>query len=400
MYVPLPGWAKGMTNIVPDDYAIPPDTLKQAVNFDIDNLGKPFLRPGTTQEYAGSPVPGTLWSDGAYLYFVESGDLKRKRPSGAAETIRSGVAHVPMAYLLLNGVIYYSNGEINGVIVDGVGGSWGIPVPVNKPDLSVGDHGGLDAGTYRLAVTHVVRGEESGASESAAITLGTTGGIFCSNIPQPPSGGSVRIYLSEANGERLWFQRELPDGVRHTWIETLRSKRRLTTQFMGPPPVGERLAYHDGVIYIAAGNVLWNTEPLAYGLCRQDEGYLLFPAPISVLASVPNGADGAGGGVYVVADKSYFLTGPGAENLHQIEAARFGAVPGSAIEIPGTPPLVAWVSHRGLIVGGSAGQVQLLTHDRIAMARGERAALGYREHLGRRHYLVSIQGGETSPYAR
>ena len=152
--------------------------LNKATNVNIDNRNKVKRRNGYDLKYAGDCH--SMWSDGSICLFRSGSDLQTLSEDFlSATTLRTGITgSLNMAYLPLNNKVYYSDGNITGVIENGASRSWGLDIP-SAPTLSSSIPGSLKAGIYQVCFTYVRDdGQESGSSDAVSITLANnTSGI-------------------------------------------------------------------------------------------------------------------------------------------------------------------------------------------------------------------------------
>jgi hypothetical protein len=95
-----------------------PTALPRAKNIDINSAKKLSLRAGQTLLYSGAFH--SLWSNGACLLAVKSGDLVSiHRELITSEVLRSGVGNNRMVYADINGDIYFTNDSCIGYIHNG-----------------------------------------------------------------------------------------------------------------------------------------------------------------------------------------------------------------------------------------------------------------------------------------
>ena len=397
----LEGWIQGLDDIHRSD-ELGTDALRRAINIDISDSGKVARRRGSSQVYAGSIERNSLWSGSSRTLFVESGHLKELLVDSAGNfssaLVRLDVGARPMKYLELNGMIYYTNNVVTGMIgPDGEAWDWGVPNPQTQPNLTPGGSGELAPGTYQVAITWLnERGEESGTG-LAAVTEVTAedGSIQLSDFPPAPAGVSwVRVYCSHQNGEGLYRVADLIPGIPFYRINRVSntSTLRLETQFGCPPFPGHLLEYHDGRIYIARDNVLWCTQPMRYNLTKPAHDFFQFPDFISVCLSVDSG-------LYVCSgDATYFITGIDTASLEQDQVLPYGGVYDTGIHIPHYDA-VAWFSHRGIVLGGEQGDTFNVMEDRVAAGKYGFGTMLWREHRGIRQFVADLWDGESNSYA-
>ena len=398
IYPKLGPWTKGM-NTLKRAETLEDEEARNIVNFDIDDAGKARVRQGRTKVYAGNIVKDTFWSEGDISLFVEDGDLKILNTDFTATLLRSGVGYSPMRYVVVNNVVYYTNGVVTGIVRDGLNEPWGVIAPSQQPALSAANSSGsLSAGVYQVAVTFISpTGEESGTGLSAEVEVEAGGSIELSAIPQPPAGHTMRIYVSAANGEKLHSLVQLIPGQVFYRITSVanQTSRVLETQFGMAPPPGTQLEYHDGMIFIVDGNVVWHTEPLRYGLVKRMKAFFLFGGPVTMIKSVQDG-------LFIAADKTYFLVGIGTDELELRDVLPYGAIDCQPIEIERTTEgviRIAWWSERGVCIGERGGVVTNLMEDKVAVSKFKRGALLFREYDGIRQIIACLQDGTESTYA-
>lgn len=348
--VEMKGWPAGMNNILPD-FALPQGTLRDAVNVDILPGGALRRRKGSTLFCAGTDVH-SFWCAGELSFFVESGDLKQMNQDGTATTMHAGVGAGRMQYQLLNGDVYYTNGAVTGKIVNGVRREWGVEVPDAAPVLSA-TTGFMPLGTYQVVCTFVNDlGEESGCGRSTAITL--SGGITIA-LPQPASDEvtAVIVYMTAPDGEVLYEAGSVAAGQASITFNSLPPTGRVCrTQFMVRTFPGEMLAYYRGRFYLSIGNVLWCTQPFAFGLIKPAEDFIQFGGAIDMVMAVDDG-------LFVACDNTYWLAGSGPQDFTQKIVFPFGAARYSG-SIPHNSNDVVWYTARGLAIGSDGGAVALV----------------------------------------
>jgi hypothetical protein len=399
--IKLEGWRQGLNTLLRGD-SLPIDALARCVNYDIDDTGRISRRVGRTKIYNGSIQPGTLWSGSKRTLFVEGGNLKELvRGAGGTYSgmlIRLSVGAYRMQYLELNGAIYYTNGLVTGVITeDGLDRAWGLPPPVAQPTLTAGGPGGqLAPGRYQVAITFVTAdGEESGTPLAAQVDVTADSGVITlTGFPATPAGASKRrIYCSHVNGEGLYWVTDIPTVYSMYQITKVSNVATLMlrTQNCIAPPAGSLLEYHNGRIYIASGNVLWSTEPLRYGCVNPASGFTLFSQPISVVQAVSDG-------LYVCADKTYFLSGIDTPDVRQREVLPYGAVYGTGTALPNYDA-VSWFSHQGLVFGARNGELLNLMQDRVAVSKYASGTMQVRELNGLRQIVANLWDGKLTTFA-
>lgn len=375
--VRMAGWPAGIDNRSPeqalqrDDQGRTVIALRDAENVDLDKSGKPSRRAGATRRIIGTRVH-SLWGDPAFplALYADNGALMAVQSNLRTFQVRDGLAPgQPLSYAVAAGRAYWSNGMDTGCVsADGVALAWGIAGPGGQPTLTGGSGiGGLNAGTYQVAVTFLsAAGEESGASLAATVTVPQGGGITVTDIPQPADlTQRVRIYLSPANGDVLYHVMDLPAGTTQMLLGVAQPKKPLTTQFLEVMPAGQSVRYYAGRLWVAAGKVLVYSEPQRYGQTRLPQNRITLPDWIDMAEPVGNGEDG--GGLYVAAgERTYWLGGT--EPAQMNAAYRYpmggGVVPGTPVRVNGSmfglqtsDPVIYWLARNGVACLGLPGGV-------------------------------------------
>jgi len=398
-YPKLGGWVQGMNTLL-HKQELPADTLRSAVNIDITDKGMIKRRRGSVKKVSGVIPRGTLWSGAGRTLFVESGHLRElhRMPDGdfVSTLVRESVGNEPMAYLALNGQILWTNGVFTGRL-DAKGGDhpWGVKGPDRQPNIATGTSGNLYQGTYQIAVTFVgPDGEESGTPLAREVVAAENGSsIVLNNIPQPYGAtDKIRVYCSHVNGEGLYWVGDIYQGVPLFEIDDVSNFATvlLQTQFGVSPPAGTALEAHNGRVFIVRDNIVWITEPMRYGLVKPLKDFFQFPSAVTIIKAVSDG-------IYIVADKTYWISGIDTPQLEQTEVLPYGGVYGTGIDIPQFDA-VAWFSHKGLVIGGLNGEVYNTMEDRVAVSEYGSGAMFWREDRGIRSVVATLHHADITPF--
>lgn len=389
---------KGKNN-VSHETDLPDDAARELLNVDISNSGLPTRRKGFTSVHdgAGESVH-SLFSTKNLTVFMQGQALKQLHPDFTSTNIRTGLdPDNPISYAEINELIYYSNGDDAGVIdSDGAHTDWGVDAPLGQP-LLMQIPGSLDSGTYQVAVTYLnILGEESGSVRAAPITVPVGGGISLMSIPQS-TAASINVYVSAANGDQLYYQANIPMGETTYSFTALARGRLLETQFLERMPPGHIVRYGHGRMWVAKGNLLLFSPALRYGLYDPRFTYFRFPVDIDILQPVE-------GGMYVTADKTYFLSGTNPLEMKQDVVYPYPGVRGTGLEVPPSKfmaendlisdsakeDVAFWYSTHGAVVGYPKGNVHPVTEDRVAIAEYGKGATLLREEDGIRQLVTSL----------
>lgn len=389
--VPINGWPLGMDNIQPD-YAVEPGALRSAANVDIFDGGKLRLRKGITS-VAAAVGANSLWSDPmlSVAYYAAGGSIYSFSRLGVSTAVVTGLSPaLPVVYHQVNGEVFWSNTVATGRFVAGVNRPWGLETPASQPVLAA-TTGGLEAGTYQIAVTYRnAAGEESGAQNAVAVTLAAVGGVAISALPVPVDASITlkNIYMTLQNGDVLYKVATIAAAQATYTVATAPAPTVvLKTQDFTPMPAGSILAHRNGQIFSAVGPYVFYSEPMRYGLHNPLVNFYTFPTDVSVMLSTPDG-------LYVCADKTYFITNPGTPEAEQKVILPFGAAAGTGVYLTnGTD--VAWFSHRGQVIA-SGGQAKVTTEKHFAPAIMSQGASLVREQQGLRQIINVVAQSSTN----
>lgn len=377
-----------------------PGAARRIVNLDIHNGG--VTKNGQT--YGGRlaqrsavklAISGTrthsLWSCDYATLYIDSGNLMIVDAELAASVLRAGVGDAEMFFTEVNGTIYYSNGSLTGSVTAGVSGEWGIPIPP-APNITAVTFGGLDAGTYMVAMTYKdATGRESGASPASVVQVAAGGGGIA--LTGMAAAYVARVYVTPANGEAMYWAHDLPIGAATSYIGTHSPGKLLATQHLTPMEACTHLEYYNGRIYGAVGNALLATQAMNYDLTRPATDYVLMPSNITMNKAVADGLYlGSQYGVSFLAggDIGAFSVQP-ADKLVPIQGSAM-SVDGALFGQPGDG--VVWLTQRGWVFGGAGGVTKRLTESQMALPKYGRAAGLFREHDGLRQLVTFVKGGD------
>lgn len=341
--------------------------LTAAVNIDLDDSGRASRRAGQTRVVAGAVH--SLWSDGASCLFVQDGALRLLHPDYSSAILATGLTDAKLAYVGVNGAVYWSDGSRTGAVVGGAAASWGLALPPAQPAATV-IPGVLPAGTYQYALTWLAEdGQESGTGPAARIDLGDGSGLrFAWPAPLDARIARAALYVTAPNGTVPYLASvaDARAGVADWRGGDLALP--LATQWLDAPPPGQDLTWHRGRIWIAAGEFLFATNALGYGYCDLRDYLALDGSPIRFVAGLQHG-------LFVgTARAVYYLAGDTFESMDVNSVVDGYAVPGSALVVDGfgatLDPALAGVQcllfacARGVCLGKPDGSVVNLTYDR------------------------------------
>jgi hypothetical protein len=391
--------------------------LREGVNIDLPRSGWPRRRGGCTLEISGTRMH-SLWSGGRfpYMLYADGANLFARNTGGTLFVVRSGLAPREISYAIPHDRVYASNGtQAWCVLPDGSSVPWGVESPAGQPQCDPSSDGGLDAGTYQVAITYLdAYGEESGTGQAVTITIPNdatglaTGGIALSHIPQPIDGSvlRIRVYVTPTNGDVLYQARDLPVGQSSAVIGTGNRGRPLATQFMAPMPAGQIVRTLGGRLYVASGNRQTWSEALRYGLTNPGKNTRQVGEYIALMEAVGEGGDSPG---LFVSDhkRTYWIGGTNPATQTQHIAYPYGAVRGTGIVVPAsmfgldtTLPVAYWLANNGVAcLGLPGGTVVPLREKQVVAPNASSGASLFREKNGIRQIITSLQGASAQGLA-
>ncbi|OLU22906.1 hypothetical protein BVH03_21885 [Pseudomonas sp. PA15(2017)] len=367
-------WPQGVNNIAKAN-RLPEGAVRGLVNFDPAADGILALRAGYSNVL---PVAEgrALYAVGKYLVIVD-GAVLRSYDTDTGDSIELGAiaADSSVAAAELNGVLYL-NTPVDSVRTDGKSlKPWAVPAPGCHLEVIPG---GTLSGRYWIALVAVgADGEESGA-DPVLLDVPEGCGIRISSADARP----MRIYASVPNGATLFYQGLLYGGaVALTSIKD--SQEYLGTEGLGPLPYCDELVAYHGVLVGRHDRYVFFTSPMYPHLTDPVRGFFQFPAPVSLLAATD-------GGVYVVADKTYFITELETPAPSRRTVLEMDAVAGSAVTLP--DGRAAWFTRFGQAIGDAMGQVQLVNRSQFAPEIARKGAAGYLGHNGNEMVVTTMRG--------
>ena len=151
-------------------------------------------------------------------------------------------------------------------------------------------------------------------------------------------------------------------------------------QVLVPMPAGQHIAHHAGRLLVGVGSAVIYSEPFTPHLRDEAKGFELFPAPITCLVAVE-------GGVFVVADKTYFIAGG-----FPAQAVRAVLDYGAPDQQPSyrEDGGAHWMSSKGVVSVTSSGEISNLQESRVAMSADGAAATLYREADGMETIVAAL----------
>lgn len=381
-----------------------PGHLEYALDLDIDGDGSLVTRRGQTLVTAAASH--SMFAAGRLCLVVQSKVLKRMSEAGALTTLATLASDNRVAYVEHAGVVYYTNAVDTGRVVGNIAREWGVRNPAVQPVAASG-FGLLSPARYLYAMTFLRSdGAESGSREPALIELTDIGGISFSSIEQSTdamAAGAV-LYLSGPNGTELYRAAVVPHGTTSYSYGNagLDLGSPLHPDPVSPPPAGQALAVHAGVMYVAEGDVIWASDQYNLERFRMSRRFLRLPGYVTMVKSVDDGLYAA------TADATWFFAGTDPEEMRARQVLDVGAVPNTCVTLDSAEraepdekdaqsrPAAMWMSSDGVIYGDAAGNVTKVTMDDYGIPAGTAGAAVLRARDGSVHYVVTTRGNASA----
>ena len=397
------GFADGLNNVAREDQ-IPSSALRTAQNVDLLVNGqtvKPKRRTGREKVFSGSGMH-SIYARDDFVLAVDNNQLKLWTDFAAAPTVLATVAG-EVVYTEINNEIVWSDGvQLEKIDSSGTSSEFGVSAPTSSPQLTAITDGGLFEGYYQAAVTFVRDYQESGSSIPVGINVSEGSGFRLTNIPQPDSADGINLYVSQANGETLYFRTTLPVGTNVYDFGFMKPRRALKTFCHDRLPASTLMAFYNGMLFSARGNVLYASQPLNFSQYHTTEGYILLAAEANLLLAGENG-------MFVGADAGVYFFG--GERFDQFSATKVSAasIPGAGVTVDGefiTPQLqgqtvaIWWTVDGVMTVGMPDGSVEPVRSTEFRVPDAERGVMAPVVREGTKQVVSLMKNsGTKSPMA-
>lgn len=349
--------------------------LAIANNVDLNKARRISRRAGATRALAGAAH--SLWSVGDLALCVLGSSLYKLNSSLVAVLLRTGITGA-MSFARVNDNVYCTDGAVAGVVASSAWRTWGMDTPLATGIETVGD---LVPGIYGVTATYVRSdGQESGARAMNFIVMPGSRS-FAITVPASldPTVTSKRIYMTTPDEEVAFCVAELANAAgafTPTAAQIAAMNDPLETQFMGPAPVGQLVAYYKGRVFVAVGDLLFPSQPWAYELFDLRD-YIQLDGDITMLAPMED-RSGDASGFFIGTTKSCgVLAGATPEDFKYTPKTDYGAIKGAVAFVDGAlyldgsvgaRPLPMWLSVQGICVGLPNLEISNLTRSRYNFA--------------------------------
>lgn len=392
------------TNNRDKETSLQPSALREAIDVDLDKLGKVASRRGYTAPLIACSLGHSLWADPLFPFglYADDESLFALNPDLTTELLRTGLSRgMDLSYARINDTVFWANDSECGMVSSmGESMPWACEQPAGQPDLSPIE-GALGKGQVQVCITFADRhGRESGGTLAAVLDIGEGQGIQLSNIPQPSDPvetPKIRIYVTGGDDRALYFAKSIPAGTTLAAVVQRPEGRLIATQFLTAMPTGHIVRYWNGRQLVARGNLLLWSEALRYGLTHLGNAHLGFRSRLTLVAPV----EGDGAGVFVSdGSRVMFLAGPAPADWQPKPVSAYGAVEGSFLMTPASAwgieskqNVPAWLGKDGLFtVGLPGGTVVTFNQADFVAGVGDRAASLFRESDGLMQFITTQRG--------
>lgn len=372
-------WSGGANNMASPD-RLPDGQARRLVNLEPRRDGTLELSPRFALRWPMENVRG-LFALGERLIIAAGDQLISLNPDTGAQAVLANLGQYgAVAAAELNGRLYLRTPQ-DRLCTDGQRvEAWGADNLQCQVDVIAG---ALPGGLYKVAVTREAGGHESGA-DVLLVRLPDKAGLRLSSA----TGEPLAVYLSTCNGQTLYHCAELR-GLCLLLNEPDGAGRQLVTGGFAGMPVVDQLVAVGAMLVGAKGRLLYHSDPMRPHLVSQVEGFTAFEDDIALLVPVP----GNPSALYVnSASTTYLLEGLGTAEVRRRTLAEFGAVAGTAVQLP--DGAVSWFSRYGQVRAGAAGELQLLNGERFAPRLAERGAAALVEQNGEQRILTALRDSE------
>lgn len=379
-FVQQAGWPKGINNKA-NWRDMPDGFVRDAVNLDPLESGSMALRPGFDKRYAGTSVRGAL-AVGTHVLLADGSTLAVHDTATNATMSLATIAGAGLFVgAVLNEELFFCTENETLRYKAGVLRTWGVPTVTAQPVPTL-VAGALLAGVYQLAMTWVdAYGDEGATTQAVNIAVGA-GQALAVTLPAM-TGYTPRLYISAVNGSTLYLQAEGAGAYKANAVDD--STSRLETMHHRAPTPGSAVVSHNGVIATADGSTLWVTNPMRPHLVDRATRFFQFPAPVNMVAS-------ASGGLYVGADKVYFIAGVETAEPEQTTVSEYPAVSGTAALLP--DGRVVWMTAYGIAASGPRGTAELLSAANFVPELALSGGSGIVQNNGNQTVVTTMRGGK------
>lgn len=173
---------------------------------------------------------------------------------------------------------------------------------------------------------------------------------------------------------------QVNNQISSPWVKPNELISNNKTRIFQGPPIGQRIAYYKGRMYIAQGDKIWYSEPYGPDLWSMSDSFLPFESVTKMVRPVA-------GGLYISDEyDTWFLAGAGPGDFNWDKVDPLPALPWSDSEMLGTMMMTksgdymfisgkvvsaCWMTAQGLVYGGPTGSIEKITEGKIDLPGNE-----------------------------
>lgn len=354
-------WNLGM-DTVSRKGQLPLGAVVDAVNADIGMNAELSRRDGYSSVYAGSDTHSLWTSSVRSESFAIVGGYLCKITMPWSVTQLQQVLDAPFFYDDLNGdVVCGSRLETFVIAPDLSVTRHGLERPL-PPALAAVAAGGLDAGTYGVAISFL-RGYEEGPLSAPMFVVLTIGQGINVTVPAAVEATptKIRIYRTSANGDVLHRVLDVATGAATHLLGVTTLGRQARNQNLERMLPGEFIRYWNGMLWTVRGNYAYCSEPMWYGVYNPRFNFVPMQNAIRLFEPVKNG-------IFIgTKEGMFFLRGNKPQEFVVEKLGGAAPLRGTAQRIPASllggndgdtgEYAVIWLSRVGFVVGTSEGKI-------------------------------------------
>lgn len=380
----------GMNNRLPDTELKVPKVgayLRSAVNVDITAPGTVKRREGYALSLAGADCH-SLWASGDNAYVVDgttlyalSGPVSALTKTAVKSGLRPGTR---LSFTEAAGKTVCTGGDFIDTLAGATSRPLSLPLLAAEPTVAV-TSGTLVKGRYQVCVCYFDdQYQQSGTTTPLVVEIDEGEGIRIQGLPASfPSGiAGIQVFMSEPNGDILFEAVEVDSPTTSVTIPTLPVLgARCQTLLMKPMPSGSIVRYNNGRFFVAAGSILYYSEPFST-LYDPAKNFIPFPSAVTIVEALT-------AGLYVCTEDATIYFDGDITTAEATTLLPYGGVPGTGGVYP-DKLRAFWMSTRGVCQGDNAGSVVNLQEKAIAINGAEVGASLFREKDGMKQVVASL----------
>lgn len=382
-------WKRGI-DMLTEDTKMRPDSVRDAVNAEIDKDGNFSRRPGLRRVLDRANLHSVWTSPTGLGTFAAYDDqlcrVVRYGNEVDLEPFYTLGSPDPVSFDELNNrVVFCNRGTIGQIEANGTARLLGGP-DANPPIATPQGDGGMFGGPALVAISYVnAYGEEGGLSTQVAVDVPENGGIRLKMPLAPPDAVTTRIYRTGKSGKLRWAA-DAPASMPEYVLGAGKLKKLADTQFLRRMMGGDYVAAWKGRLLVSRGRFLFWSESMNFGLTDPRHNHASFPRRVAFVLGLTSGVfvGQRGSGVLWLggtqpADWSIDDTGGAAPEPGAV-ARVTNELFDPQLQLP-SGELALWLSERGYVIGLPTGNIVEPQAHRIRLpvsAAGSLAVLGRR----------------------